>query len=173
MCFTIPILNSVVVCVACVNVNKWTFEWKTETTSCFFLVVKFMSCECSSPCDMEGLSTAMFVAGHTGSCGCFTLSALVLTDIACLQSMCTYPHKWTTENICKGFVLIRVQMDHTDDGYLVVAIVWHRLEYYRLHSWHISKFHLRYVKGTNNVSPTCKKTKKTVTISTFKPEKKV
>lgn len=39
-----------------------------------------------SPCDMEGLSAAMFVAGHTGSSGCFTLSPLVLTDITCLYT---------------------------------------------------------------------------------------
>ena len=45
-----------------------------------------MGCERVSPCDVEGLPAAMFVAGHTGSSGCFTLSALVLANITCLQT---------------------------------------------------------------------------------------
>lgn len=45
--------------------------------------------------------------------------------------------------------------------YLVVALMWHRLEYYGLHSWHIGKFHFRYVKGTNYMGPACKDTQKT------------
>lgn len=45
-----------------------------------------MSCERVSPCDVEGLSAAMFVAGHTGSSGCFALPALVLADVTCLNA---------------------------------------------------------------------------------------
>lgn len=68
------------------HISIGSLEWRTEETICFFVSVRFMSCEWVSPCDMEGLSAAMFVAGHTGSSGCFTLSALVLTDITCLHT---------------------------------------------------------------------------------------
>lgn len=44
-------------------------------------------------------------------------------------------------------------------GYLVVALMWHRLENYGLHSGNISKLHLGYVKGTDNMGPACRDTK--------------
>lgn len=40
----------------------------------------------ASPCHMEGLSAAVFVAGHAGSSGGFTLSALLFTDVTCLHT---------------------------------------------------------------------------------------
>lgn len=40
--------------------------------------------------------------------------------------------------------------------YLVVALMWHRLEYYGLHSRDVGEFYLRYVKGTNYMGPACK-----------------
>ncbi len=66
----------------------------SEETISFFVSVRLMWCELASPCDMEGLPAAMFVAGHTGSSGRFTLSALVLTDITCLHTHTT-THKNT------------------------------------------------------------------------------
>lgn len=49
---------------------------------------------------MESLPAAMFVAGHTGSSGCFTLSALVLTDITRLHT---------------GVHTIKINISHKDD----------------------------------------------------------
>lgn len=92
---------------------------------------------------MEGLSASMFVARHTGSSGCFTLSALVLTDITCLHT-CTQtdPVKRTILTISKQTVPHNyMYMGFCDMSkctgefcYLVVALMGYRLKYYGLHS---------------------------------------
>lgn len=78
---------------------------------------------------MEGLSAAMFVAGHTCSSGCFTLSALVLTDVTCLHT-----NRASEENTCMYVVFCDMSKCTDEFGYLVVAVVGHRLENYGLHS---------------------------------------
>lgn len=160
-----------------------TSEWRTEETICFFVFVRLMSCEWVSPCDMEGLSAAMFVARHTGSSGCFTLSALVLTDITCLH---TYTHAHKQTQLREPFQPFKNSHNYMYMGfcdmskctgefcYLVVALMGHWLKYYGLHSWDIGKFYLRYVKGTNDMGPACKNTQKTIiSLCTFMAGKKV
>lgn len=115
--------------------------------------VRITGCERVSPCDVEGLPAAMFVAGHTGSSGGFTLSALVLANITCLQTnrerQCNSKTYFTCNCVTKWFL------------YLVITIVWHWLEYYRLHRRNIRKFYFRYIKRTNYMGPACEDTQKT------------
>lgn len=97
-----------------------------------------MSCERVSPCDVEGLSAAMFVARHAGSGGCFALPALVLADVTCLGS-CTCKQKGQEKSVRQTEKKKKKTYDCTEFqcedefSHLVVALLRHRLKYDGLH----------------------------------------
>lgn len=58
---------------------------KLRTLTCSWGRIAGILRLCNSPCDMKGLSAAMFVACHACSRSSFALTALFLTDVACLD----------------------------------------------------------------------------------------
>lgn len=106
--------------------------------------VRLMRCEPLSPCDMEGLPAAMFVAGHAGSSGGFALSALVLADVTRLQTH-THTHQKSFRDV-NGATQV-------NSGYLVVAFVRHRLEDDGLHGGDVGELHLGDVQSAHHVGP--------------------